>query len=1500
MPEENLRLPTTKNPEPLIASLENESKEANSPYCKYAIVKIQDIAGAALIDSGNTWKSAISEEFADRLGIEKKDLKAIPVQGLKTAAGEEGLQVLGETKHHLYISLDTMTSKLKFKPAVIRGLSMHVNISGPFLKKHHISHFPAHDCLYIKNRKIPLYASLPSPNEFEKIEGDIIFPKEVKCPPYSVNHVNLIIPHIKEGKMPALPGTVIGCLDFMAKTDCHPWLNAIATPEDRGDIRVGILNTSHKEIRIPARTNYGSFKLICTEEEQLRYPWRIAAISTPKLKAEHEECQHSKETEKSEEEAFMRGPTNSQNCHRRKKFINTIFNLEKADELRTEELRNQATNLLLKYWTVFSFDGSFGATDLIKHTIYTKEGPPINQRYRPINPNLEPHLKTQLDEWARHDVIEKSNSPYNFGLVCVPKKNGKFRWCIDYRELNKISKRDTFPIGNIEDNLARLSTSKIFSGLDGSGAFHVIPLAEESKEKTAFATPFGLYQFKRLPFGLANGPATYARLIKMVLGEIPTDIAIPYLDDTIIHSPTIERHFQDLDRVLQAHEKAGLKLQPAKCQLFKSSIDYLGHRVSEHGIAPLQEHTEIIKKWEIPQTRNEVRSFLGKIGYYRRFIKNFAGLARPLTDRLKKDGTHDREEFQIDKDFETAFGNLKKELLRAPILAYPQFKSEHPFILDTDWSYDNSAIGAVLSQVQDGKERVIAYGGKKLAQCQRNYGPTKGELYAVIYFVNHYKYYLAHRKFVIRTDHQALKYISGMDPPSGVILRWLTLLSNFEFAIQYRPGTRHQNADALSRVSHLTETDEVPMVDEYVASIQPSPTWTAAYLKQQQTADREIEKLRLKMTTKAEYTRDEFLALSPLGRRYAQLRPDMIIDRHGLVRFQLPETHSPFSQIRYVYLTPENLVKDAVMRAHKQIAHLGPKATFNRLKLHAYFPNMLRRIQQILLLCGPCQTKTTRKPDQHHTLKSRPTGFPFQTLSLDFVGPFPPSTPRRNVYLLTIKDVFTRWIEAFPLKAATAQEVARILNDEIFSRFGKCEQIHSDRGTQFTGSLLKELGQLLNIKITQTPAYNPKSNPVERSHREIKAALTALSSTQPSKWDTYIPEILYAIRISVSRSTGFSPYQLMFGRDPIDDLDTLFPTPKEEIESFNRPEYFQKLRTRTLQAFQIARDNMGISVSRQRRAYYHPKRQFEEGNTVWLFTPLLGQRQVTKLHTGWSGPWIVCRRINDVTYEIEPSSKLRHARKEVVSIDRLRRYADDEGTELIIDPVPGLPLTFDGDFFVEGPPLQTIAKHSEQGIPTNMGGDNSNSSEYPTTNPGKDLNNDNFLSDDDEEVVGNQDDSHTVSNHYGEDKRKENVQNPAQLSLNNDSRSSEEEREERVVPPPNSPRIMRSLSDEDIANNESPRANSPPELRKGAQLSPFTVGTINKNKQSVKVTQPQELFELRDLIDRHDARTKGSKKTWEKKTRIQTQEDRRMRYKNRTGHSRDSSEDRPLLRSRRK
>jgi hypothetical protein len=302
-----------------------------------------------------------------------------------------------------------------------------------------------------------------------------------------------------------------------------------------------------------------------------------------------------------------------------------------------------------------------------------------------------------------------------------------------------------------------LSRSTVFSGIDSIGAFHVIELEDKDKAKTAFATPWGSYQFVRMPFGLAGGPSSYARLVHMVLDGIPYTQALPYLDDTVIHSKDLAGHFLALDRVLEAYEKAGLKLQPAKCQLFQREIEYLGYMVSAKGIAPVPGYVQVVKDLPMPTNRSEVRTFLGKTGYYRRFMENYAEVAGPLTDILKQDGTDDRALFDQTSLRMKSFEQLKSNLLHAPILAYPMFDSERPFILDTDWSQENRAVGAVLSQFQNGKERVIAYGASKLTVAQSAYHSTKGEMAAAICYIRKWKNYLQHRRFILRIDNAAMQ-----------------------------------------------------------------------------------------------------------------------------------------------------------------------------------------------------------------------------------------------------------------------------------------------------------------------------------------------------------------------------------------------------------------------------------------------------------------------------------------------------------------------------------------------------------------------------------------------------------------------------------------------------------------------------------------------------------------------------------------------------------------------
>ena len=545
-----------------------------------------------------------------------------------------------------------------------------------------------------------------------------------------------------------------------------------------------------------------------------------------------------------------------------------------------------------------------------------------------------------------------------------------------------------------------------------------------------------------------------------------------------------------------------------------------------------------------------------------------------------------------------------------------------------------------------------------------------------------------------------------------MITRWLHMLSQFDFIIEYRPGRRHLNADALSRRPGLTENSVDEYLDEVVGGIgtsedfctnwmiapevicqldegskrtdNPSIFWSPAYLRSHQRDDADMSFLfSLLRTSQSSTTIDQswYRQLSQKSKIYAGIRASLAIDSSGLLRYTLPSRASSIGQARNVLLLPEKLVKPAIMRAHKQVAHMGPMTTFNKIKMFAFFPNMFATIKRVLLTCGPCQTKTTRLPDQRHTLFAHSPGYPFQRLSIDFVGPFPPSHPNRFQYLLTIKDTFTRWIEAFPMKNATAANVIKILQNEIFARYGKCETIHSDRGTQFTGKMLQDMGAALNIKITQTPAYNPKSNAVERMHRDLKSALQALTSQQPSKWVDFLPAILFAFRSAVSSSTGFSPFQLMFGRNPIEELDAILPTPSHALQLLTAPDYLQSLTTRLHQAYALARDNMGLAISRQRSNYHRLKKSFALFDKVWLFTPILPDRKLPKFATGWSGPWTIVECINDLTYRIQFFVHGSATRTEVVSIDRLRAYFADE-SNLIFPPPPG-DLSMSGDEFCE-------------------------------------------------------------------------------------------------------------------------------------------------------------------------------------------------------------------------
>ena len=463
---------------------------------------------------------------------------------------------------------------------------------------------------------------------------------------------------------------------------------------------------------------------------------------------------------------------------------------EYEDRLKADE-RDMAGCLLSEFTDSFAKSkNDLSITSVDKHSMTM-----ASQQRVKMGPGRLPlakrkALKCELDQLLSLGVIEPSSSSWASPVVLVTKKDGSLRLCVDYRKVNDLLIKDSYPLPRIDDSLDALSGAKWFSTLDLASGYWQVPMDPKDIDKTALTTPYGLFHFKVMPFGLANAPATFERMMEQVLAGLHWEVCLIYLDDVIVFSRTFEEHIVRLHQVFSRIKGANLKLSPTKCRLFCHEVGYLGHIVSKDGVATDPKKIEAISSWPVPRTTKEVRSFVGLCSYYRRFVRGFADIARPLHR-----ATEANREFYWSSECQEAFDKLKKALTTPPILAYPS--EAGLFWLDTDAS--GSGVGAVLSQEQDGEKRVIAYYSRVLSGNERNYCVTRRELLAVVLAVKHFHHYLWGRHFMVRSDHGSLRWLMNFKNPVGQLWRWLQVLSEYDFEIQYRPGAQHRNADGLSR-----------------------------------------------------------------------------------------------------------------------------------------------------------------------------------------------------------------------------------------------------------------------------------------------------------------------------------------------------------------------------------------------------------------------------------------------------------------------------------------------------------------------------------------------------------------------------------------------------------------------------------------------------------------------------------------------------------------------------
>ena len=462
-----------------------------------------------------------------------------------------------------------------------------------------------------------------------------------------------------------------------------------------------------------------------------------------------------------------------------------------SGEVLDSHQQQELYTFLLGFADVFAFtNAEMGRTDKLQHNITTETKHPIRSPPRRMPAVHKEEVHQLIQDMLARNVIQPSTSPWASPVVIVRKKDGSARFSVDYRRLNAVTRKDAYPLPRIDDTLDTLSGSQWFSTLDLLSGYWQVEVAEGDREKTAFATQSGLFEFKVMPFGLCNAPATFQRLMDLVLVGVQWSHYLVYLDDIIVVGRSFHDHLQNLSVVLQRLKEANLRLKPAKCSFCKTQVSYLGHIVSRQGVATDVDKTSKVSSWPTPTTMSEVQKFLGLASYYRRFVKNYATIASPL-HKLTERG----RQFNWTSECAAAFASLKQKLINAPILAFPDFTQ--PFLLDTDASH--SGIGAVLSQVVAGKEKVIAYASRALSKAERKYCVTRKELLAMVTFIRHFRPYLLGRRFTLRTDHSALKWLQTLREPEGQLARWLEQLQEYEFEIIHRAGKRHLNADAMSR-----------------------------------------------------------------------------------------------------------------------------------------------------------------------------------------------------------------------------------------------------------------------------------------------------------------------------------------------------------------------------------------------------------------------------------------------------------------------------------------------------------------------------------------------------------------------------------------------------------------------------------------------------------------------------------------------------------------------------
>lgn len=910
-----------------------------------------------------------------------------------------------------------------------------------------------------------------------------------------------------------------------------------------------------------------------------------------------------------------------------------------GDQLPLKE-KMQFQSLVNEYGHLFSTkSGPIGRTTVAQHEINTEAARPIQQNPYRSSPYERQVVEEQIREMLTKGVVRTSTSAWSSPVVLVRKRDGSWRFCVDFRKLNAITKKDVHPLPRVDDIMDKLQGSQFFTTLDLASGYWQVPIKEQDKEKTAFSTGSGLYEFNVVPFGLCNAPATFQRTINKVLANQLWKTCLAYLDDIIVFSRTSEEHLRDLREIFQSLDNAGLKLQPSKCYIAFNSIRYLGHIIDGKTIRPDPDNTRAVHNTKAPTSRKQVRSFLGLCGYYRRFVKDFARIARPLNELTKMDA-----KFIWDEECQESFETLKQRLTSDPVLRL--FDPELPIELHTDAC--GYGIGAVLVQKDGTEEFVVGYASRHLNQAEMNYSTTEQECLAVVYATRQFRPYIFGAPVTVVTDQASLTWLMTAKNQNGRLIRWSLLLQEFNLTLRHRPGARNMNADALSRLPYDPAPDHEEELPVFVISAENIPK-----LQMEDPFLRPII-LHLQGSSKT------------AGKKMKRVAKPFSIIGGTLYR------RAKGADERLALAVPRTLRREVLSSCHDDVTagHLGVRRTLKKIRQRYFWPKMFAEITHYVQSCPDCQTRNTPSTKPAGELQPlAPTLYPFQQVGMDFVGPLTESQDG-NKYIVVMVDYYTKWVEAVATPEATAACAARAFMESMVLRHGAPERVITDRGSHFTAEMMEELFQLTNTNHARSTAYHPQTNgQCERFNRTLAVMISKYVSAHHRDWDQFLQYVIFAYNSSVHETTGYSPFYLLHGKEPTLPIDATLGLGQHELQATSN----EDVAVHWEEAKRIVTEREYKSKEKSKERYDATRRtqDFEPGDLVHIRMPTSKRGKTTKFVHPYHGPFRIVRRTSANDWEVES----RRGKREVVNVERLKPFI---ARETAYDSTPqGCPLSAD-------------------------------------------------------------------------------------------------------------------------------------------------------------------------------------------------------------------------------